>query len=245
MASPYADKVLADGAVAYWRLDEASGNALSQVGNFPGTVTGGVTRGQPGALSDGNTAMQFDGSSGYIDAGNIAAFNFGAGSFTIEAWIKISLGARYHVVVSKGGAEPGWRGFVTGDNVLGLAWGTDAQFYPLSSTVLTLNVWQHVIWGYNATTAAVFYAVDGVHQAITATNHPATNAANVRIGTHMAGGYLFAGAIDEVAIYPTALTPQQIAAHYALRTATAMPAWHDIRYRYCRFVRAPGWRRSA
>jgi hypothetical protein len=64
----YVQQVIADGAVAYWRLGETSGTtAVDSVGGKNGTISGGVTLNQPGALADGNKAMLFDGATGKIE----------------------------------------------------------------------------------------------------------------------------------------------------------------------------------
>src|SRR5215471_5997902 len=85
----YKDQVIADGAIAYWRLDELSGTtAVDIIGGNNGTISGGVTLGQTGALADGNKAMAFDGSSGKIAVPNGAYKQFGTGPLTIEAWAK-------------------------------------------------------------------------------------------------------------------------------------------------------------
>src|SRR5580765_159064 len=49
----YAALVVADGASHYWRLDETSGTtAVDVIGGANGTISGGVTLNQPGAVTD-------------------------------------------------------------------------------------------------------------------------------------------------------------------------------------------------
>src|SRR5438128_8433098 len=50
--SAYATAVLADAPIAYWRLDEAAGNTMSDASghNHAGTYTGAVAHSQTGAL---------------------------------------------------------------------------------------------------------------------------------------------------------------------------------------------------
>src|SRR4030095_2674763 len=51
----YPERVALDGAVAYWRLGETSGTtANDSIGTAHGTISGGVTLNQAGALADGN-----------------------------------------------------------------------------------------------------------------------------------------------------------------------------------------------
>jgi hypothetical protein len=59
----YSERILADGAIGYWRLDDASGTvAADSAGSNPGTYVVGstsITYREPGALLDGNTAARF------------------------------------------------------------------------------------------------------------------------------------------------------------------------------------------
>jgi hypothetical protein len=217
-----------DGPLAYWRLGESSGTiAHDPIGGYDGTISGAVTLGQPAAVFNGGPSMAFAG--GRIDAGAIAAANFGAGSFTIEAWVYRTAGGAWQTVVGKGGSTgvPGWRAFISSADTLMLFWGSDGEPYPGGSTVLTPNVWHHCVWGYDAAAAAVFYAVDGVTQIGATANHPVSNSAPVTIGAGSDGGYPVAGTIDQVAIYPRALTPSEIADHYA-RRQSYLPPWLEI-----------------
>jgi hypothetical protein len=65
----YQQAIMKDGPVAYYRLDEAQGSAVSDSsgkGNHA-TLVGGVTRGVAGGiLNSGNAAMAFDGTTGFI-----------------------------------------------------------------------------------------------------------------------------------------------------------------------------------
>ena len=242
MASPYADKVLADGAVAYWRLDEASGTtANSLVGTYPGTISGGVTLNQGGALSDGNMAMLFDGTTGRVLTASTLLV---PATSTVECFIKTTdVGIAQPIVSFRGGpgANPGQ--WVLWTQSGGLSVYCDDGGHANSASSVADGMFHHCVWVSNGSTTWLY--VDGVVKLGPVAQTHAARTDKVAIGWDLFQGYGPLAVIDEVAIYPTALTPQQIAAHYALRTATGMPAWHDLRYRHCRFVRAPGWRRSA
>ena len=86
-ASTYASNVLADSPASYWRLGERSGTvAADSAGSNPGTIKSGVTLGQPGAITaDTDTAMGFNGSTGYVSVPNSSSLNF-SGDFSLEAW---------------------------------------------------------------------------------------------------------------------------------------------------------------
>ena len=243
----YPAQVLADGAIAYWRLDETSGNVISQVGGYSGTVSGGITRGVAGPLADGNPAMGFPGAvSGFIEVPATPALALTT-AVTIEAWVNVPVANAAGVVFEKtiGGSWTtsyglyidggGWTCRVVSGSFV------DALAPPL---VEYANRWVYFVGTVSPTAVKVY--IDGVEKATAARSGAIAAGSGVaRIGKGGSDVYPMNGLIDEVAIYPTALTPAQITAHYNLRSATSMPAWHDLRYRYCRFVRAPGWRRSA
>jgi hypothetical protein len=230
--SAYSDLIIAHGASNYWRLGEGSGTtAVDVIGGANGTISGGVTLAQPGAIADGNKAMTFNGTTGRITAGNIAALNFLAGSYTIEAWVYPLAGGGYFAVVGKGQltTTTGWRAFIVSSNNLCLFWGNDSSTYATSTLPITTGAWHHLIWGYNATASAVFYAVDGVYESFAAANHSVTSTDVVTISGDASSTYFVNGRIDEVAIYSRALTPAEITAHFKAATGGTrrpdLPFW--------------------
>src|SRR5262249_55411434 len=75
--SNFADEVLADGPIGYWRLGERLGSvsAFDASGNGNnGTCSGGITFGQPG-FQGGDTAALFDGRTGRIVVLNSNSLN--------------------------------------------------------------------------------------------------------------------------------------------------------------------------
>ena len=77
-SSPYGSAVMQDQPLAYWRLGESSGTLAADFsGNTrDGNYNGGVTLGQPGAVSgDPDTASLFNGSSGYVTASALPALS--------------------------------------------------------------------------------------------------------------------------------------------------------------------------
>lgn len=237
MSSSYPSLVIADGAVAYWRLGETSGTtAVDVIGGHNGTIIGGVTLNQPAPLADGNTAMAFDGSTGRIDTTWSLLFQ---PPYSADAWIKPTTLAPQALVV---GNHQGTTTYL----------GTNYQFYLqlalfawsaaatpnqaiTGASFLTVGAWHHVAWVITASETRLY--VNGQLAETVARTFTPETAQLVRIGGSTSGEY-FAGLIDEVAIYPTALTPTQIAAHYAARTWTAFgPTFAEMQYRWCRFVR--------
>lgn len=230
MANDYRNKVIADGAVAYWRLGEASGTvARSEIGSFDGTISGGVTLAQPGALADGNKAMAFNGTTGKIvTAANVTI----PVTSTIEAWIKTTAPGPRAIVSTRNPPYPVGRVYFSLEN--GRVFLYADGMGTANTKVLNDGVWHHVASTLNGSTCTTY--VDGVVDHTDPIPRLTVSGVPLSIGWDSEAPNFFSGSIDEVAIYPTALTPAQITAHYNLRTATNMPAWHDLRYRYCRYV---------
>lgn len=80
---------------------------------------------------------------------------------------------------------------------------------------MTLNQWTHLVATYDGTTARLY--VNGVQAASGAMNYAANTAQPVRLAagaTETMPRYFFPGRLDEVAIYPTALSATRVPAHY-------------------------------
>ncbi|MFT3970690.1 MAG: PKD domain-containing protein [Micropruina sp.] len=221
----YATSVLANSPDLYWRLGESSGSALdsSSSGNY-GNVTNSPTRGVSGAVS-GDSAMTFDGSSNIIVAQQPWQ---SPKAFTAEVWFKTN--------TAKGGKLIGF-----GTGASGLSTSYDRHVYMLNTGKLVFgtyngaqqsitsslsyndNVWHHV---------AATQADDGmklyVDGALVGTNANATGQSYTgywRVGGDNlwsgATSKYFAGSLDEAAVYPTALSENDIRAHYTASGRTA------------------------
>lgn len=227
--SAYAARVLADGAVAHWRLGDdigASSAADASAGNHPGTPTG-VTFGQPGALGEFNTAALFAGTS-RITMGDVAAFEFQT-AFSVEFWAKYTAVQALAAIIGKMSAaiNSGWAVFeFSGTGFI--------QFYAVTEagalmwdfhSPLAYNdgLYHHVVCTWDGTTDAngVTINVDGLRVSATVAldGPPGTSVTPFALGSFgaLSSGF-FAGTLDEVALYPSALSIATIQAHYALRT---------------------------
>jgi hypothetical protein len=76
---------LTDGLISYWKLDEASGNALDAHDSFDLTDTG-TAASVAGKI---NTARDLA-TSKYFDGGNVTELGFGDEDFTVAGWVKLS-----------------------------------------------------------------------------------------------------------------------------------------------------------
>jgi concanavalin A-like lectin/glucanase superfamily protein len=239
-ASPplsYPQTVLASGPSFYWRLDETSGAtaADSSPHGFSGMYEPGTATGAAGAITGSpDTAAQFDGKTGLVTAAQQVT---GPQQFTIELWFKTT--------TNTGGKLIGFGSSQTGPSAnydRHLYMMNDGQlifgvFSGQKQTIETPSTYNDGQWHYLVATLS---SADGmalyVDGRLAGTNTSATSAQQGtgywRVGGDNLDGwsldpepnsqpltapnsYYFAGTIDEVAVYPQALTAGQIAAHYA------------------------------
>ncbi len=223
---PYADTVRADGASSHWRLGEAAGVAADAIGSAPMTVGAGVTRNVTGAIA-GDTAYAFTGSStASLATGTAQA---APNTFTQEAW--------FQTTSTAGGRIIGFADRATGNSStfdrqvhlqtngrISFAVKVRSGFLGLSTTTRTVTStaavndgrWHHVAASMSPSGMALY--VDGVlvgSRTDTTTGLAYNGYLRVGADKALAGANTFTGRIDEVALYPTALSASQVAAHAA------------------------------
>jgi hypothetical protein len=214
----YALQILADGASNYWRLGEISGTvAVDKIGGANGTISGGVTLAQPGALADGDKAMAFDGATG--NKIKTTSVTIPAAS-TVEIFLNLtntSSQRTYLAMRPEINLQLAWLLSSGNTGVIQVYTGT---FVTSTKTITVGDGWHHVVIVFLGSTTLIY--VDGVLDSTTAQTH-SLGTAPLRIGydeADIASPIAWAGTLDEVAIYPVALTAAQIANHYALRTVS-------------------------
>ncbi len=236
-ATGYAASVLDSAPIAYWRLGETTGStAFDYVGNNNG-VYSKVTLGQAGyAALDSNGAAVFSGDDSFIGQISGTSINFEGKntSFSIECWAKGPEGlVDESTLVAKGTGSEGttaneqfvldvtfgkYRFMTRGNN--NTAYSAEAEFGPDGS-------WQHVVGVYDQSDPAspqmriyVNGKLSGSGPGRPAVNNgvrPSTSPISIgskRLGNAPVYDGTFNGSIDEVAIYPTALSEAVIEARY-------------------------------
>ena len=227
----YADEVLADSPAAYWRLGEASGitaadasgngRAGTYTPNSGGSWTGG-TLGQAGALAgDADAAALFNGSGGHALLAASALGNSPA-EWTLEAWVKAAAQSnRFALALGRGTATNPFIGIgsgITTTSALRINYRSDAGATQIGAEGGTAfdGAWHHLAYTFAAGTARGY--VDGVE---VVTVGPAVVLGAITLDRTAAGalvrtsaGLFLAGAIDEAAVYATALSAARILAHY-------------------------------
>ena len=211
--SPYQAAVLSDAPGAYWHLGEAAGifPDLTGHGNNMNATGTSPIRAQPG-LVPGN-------SDGCIQA-NAGASGAGMGGtspttdlgdiWTVEAWIKrTETSTAVQTIMSK--PNGGYNVRINNNRIELLCAGT-AVLATSTVTVADTNV--HHIVGTKSGASGHIY-LDGVEVTGTYTNTTTANTAYwFAIGNDNGAAAVVNMFIDEVAIYPTALSLARVQAHY-------------------------------
>jgi len=222
----YPDAVRAAGAGGYWRLDEATGQpGYDWVGNNDLTLASNATRSVAGGLvNDADTAITFAGS-GAIPA--VAAGQVGPAPqvFTEEAWFKTT-STSGGKIIGYGSSRTAASG--TADRHVYLtnngrvAFGVTAASTLTSTASYNNGQWHHVAATMGA--AGMRLYVDGTLVGSNTVTSGASYTGYWRIGGDtISSSYpnrptstALAGSVDEVAVYPTALTEETIQAHRQL-----------------------------
>ncbi|MEZ4220209.1 MAG: LamG domain-containing protein [Polyangiaceae bacterium] len=219
-AEAYAARVLKDGAVAYYRMEEAAGEFENEVAGGPAAVPSGkITRAVAGKLG---SAAEFDGTSGKATIGDVFDFD-GVQPMSIEVWIKWRdtkplSGPDYHQILHKGDStangQQGYNLSIDNTNSFTFTRIVDDGFFPARATPQE-DVWMYLVGVYDGNRVKLY--VNGALAPKDAPDTrplPNTSGALV-IGAATNWGY-FAGAIDELAIYDKALGAATVKMHYDL-----------------------------
>jgi hypothetical protein len=216
----YSAEVLADAPSAYYRMGEPSGPVVDTMGGLSGAVSGTVTRDVAGALvGEDDGAIDFDGSTGGVVVPHQSQLNLGNGPFTLEAWLDpdaMNVGQVYTFISKMSVAYGSYQLALFNGYIITVKTGT--AIGTTSSVVLTHTGGQyHVVWTHEPGVDHLY--VNGVEDLAT-TGSPLIfidTASDLNIGYEGPDGEYWDGMIDEVAIYPTVLSADRIAAHYAAR----------------------------
>lgn len=229
-AASYADTVLADNPVAYYRFEDPTNATTvldsSASGANPGTINFDYSGawpqlGQPGLGSNSIAFHLYSDANGdetsYVSVPYSPDLN-PPGPFTTECWARVtSWGSGNRSFLSsfqnynagwwfrqESGTAPRWLYVHNGGGIY------------MAAGSITKNEWTHLVVTYDGTT--VYFYANGTNMWNSTGTIPAPNTTgSLCIGGDPAiGDGFFDGNVDEVAIYTNALTAGQIQLHYAV-----------------------------
>lgn len=237
----YADAVTSDAPSFFWRLGEPAGPvaADSSGGLSAGMYYGNSAFGLPGAITDdSDRSIRTDGSTGFVAS---AASQPGPTTYSVEAWINTTTTSGGRIVGfgnRQGGYDFGGNPalssnydrhvYMTNDGRL--VFGTYNGGFHTVTTADSFNdgAWHHIVATQGPSGMTLY--VDGVRRGTDGWASPQPYNGFWRVGGDNLGGWpsqpashFFAGQIDDVSVYPTALSKTQVVAHYVAAGRTPPP----------------------
>ena len=199
--------------------------AVDSKGSNTGDYINGVATAVAGALAnDITTAATFDGVNDYVQVANTTGVPVGATARTFELWFKTSSANRQvlYSYGSRANAQEYGLWLNAGGTAM-TAWGYASDTIFTMPAALNNGAWHHVVQTYSGTTMTIY--IDGVALTPqTVTRATVMNQYWLGIGAVIdpadsnSGGF-FAGQIDDVSLYTTALDATTVTNHYQLGTA--------------------------
>src|SRR3984893_16795045 len=209
---PYGSAVVADSPSVYYRLDEATGPtaADSSGHSLSGLYQANVTYGVPGAIQTEATNSAVTGTSSGVLTDSGPGLPSGNAARTYELWMKSTTAEGSNdQLLSHGGdfslqmhIASGTQRVTVFGNVTG-PWSWEYTLpYPLND-----GVWHMLAVSWDSSNLSLY--LDGQ---IVATIHPSRSFSTPGSSGLSLGGY--PGSYDELAVYPGALSPHRIDAHW-------------------------------
>jgi chitodextrinase len=190
--------------VAAYAFNEGAGTGVADAsGSGNGGSIGSATWVAAGKFGN---ALSFNGSNAHVTVNDSASLDLTT-AMTLEAWVFPATAAGWRDVIYKGADDIY---YLEGSSDSG-APATGGTFTTAlkGTTALPLNAWSHLAATYDRSTLRLY--VNGVQTASRAVTTPiSTSTGALTIGGNALYGQHFAGRIDEVRIYNTALTAAQI-----------------------------------
>jgi hypothetical protein len=210
--------------VAHWKFDEGHGEiAHDYVGGNHGTLSGTTI---PEWTNDGKIgkALNFSESSGYVSVANNQSLDI-TGELTISAWINLATlddGANF-ALVDRGNYSQYQLKVDNSRKVVASLWhnSTRRNYCYGQGNSIGLGQWEHVAITYDGTGTVKSY-LNGKKQCSHTRDDGPIDAKVATLQIGKASSYYWNGFIDEVKIYNTALTQEEILQDYNQGMAAVM-----------------------
>ncbi|HWN96298.1 MAG TPA: LamG domain-containing protein [Methylomirabilota bacterium] len=226
----------ADAPAGYWRLADGDGIARDERAvalKRNGSYQGGVNRQVEGAFgSSGNTAAEFNGSDGYVRIPPTGLTPTNAAGFTVEFWFRRTTGGDLQcpfvfcaeTLAAQAGA---WNFALYGSSIspeVYLGWNlsgltTENGAGDLNSQKSFRDTeWHHIVGTWDGFIQSLY--VDGQLEAWQRVlGQPLRSSGAIGLAAFLTGAgdadSFFSGRLDDVAIYQRALSPVEVADHWA------------------------------
>jgi len=185
--------------------------------NNDGTGNGHAVVNSTNCLGNYENCLQLDGVNDFVNVPDDDSLD-GMSDLTISAWIRLNQLNAHQRIVSKWSGSAGRAyvlGISSGNNpVWGVDRGSNANIVTATDYTVTTNVWYHIVGTYNDADNTVRIYIDAVQNNTNVDVGGPINQGGEFVGIGIEGdgsnNYDFKGNIDEVMIFSSTLTPQQI-----------------------------------
>ncbi|WP_169923674.1 PKD domain-containing protein [Propionicimonas paludicola] len=223
----YQAAALADGAITYWPL--GNGGATDLLGLNNGVAGFRVSTGTDPAT--GRSAARFQGGQSSSNIGSVNKVSQPQ-RFSLEGWFKTTTaaGKLFGFGSSQSGNSSSYdrHVYLSSNGALNFGVYTNKSNVISSGGGYADGKWHHVVATMDPTSGMALF-VDGVQVASGANRYAQVYDGYWRIGSDSVSGWpnsngnYFVGDVDEFAVYGTALTPGQVANHYAVGKGLTAP----------------------
>ena len=234
----YAATVAADGAGVHWRLGDASGTtAVDALGGNDAAYVGSPSLGVASVITDPDSAVGFDGVDDIVEITDSSDVNIGGpyDERSIELWFNADDVTNRGVLYEQGATVRGFNMYVMNGRLYAGAWNVTDNGHPsqpwaspvfVSAPISTGTVYHAVLVFDRVDDSLQLYLNGSLAASATGVGRIASHGGDAAIGGMndsarfhdggKAGGnnWHFEGVIDEVALYPAALSAATVSGHY-------------------------------
>lgn len=233
--------------LGHWKLDESSGStALDSVGGNGGTYNNSPTLGETG-FGDGGTSVNFNGTNTYIEVPHSAVYKMDDGA--ISFWFKSSDLSGHHAIISKdsSGFDTGGHFHIYTDGaLLKVRFQSTTTTYTVQSGAITTGTWYHGVFTFGSNGMKLYLNDTEVdsdpYMGGTGTTSGGSGNSEPMVfgaGTWTSGDgvitpltYYYAGHIDDVRIYNSAIDADDVTTLYGggelTNSSMVISSWQEV-----------------
>lgn len=207
-------------AEGYWAFDTGSGtDAIDSSGNANTGAISGATWTSTANAKLGNSALDFDGTDDYVDFGTGSQFEL-TDSFSISLWANFDE-FKDQPLISKASSTVTERAYYLtmdgSDRIVFDVYSGSTRYDLRQAFPETTGVWVHIVAVQDGTTGNSYLYFDGSQVNTRATTSLGSNSGEGRklqAGNNDGSAVYFNGRLDEVAVYPFALSSAEVSTLY-------------------------------